>query len=570
MINTENFNYSKKHIALFADTALFSTLSINLIAPMFSVYVMFPFMEKLTLFIWSFIHVLILVFRIYLYKKLQLSLKNDSDNVMKETNTLFTLSILGTFLYAYLIWFAVLNEIPEANIFILSAVMLTLSAGSISTLVSIFPFFAFFVFVNTLSIISAVMYHGGNMFYVYAVLLTSFMVIFIKVGYSQYLLLNNLVALKDSFQNIYDKSTDGICLMQGNRFKDCNQSILQLFQYETREEFLTTHVSKMMPTYQEDGTNSIKKMLKMANKARKNGHHSFEWIYAKVDGTRFWAEVVLTKINIDGEELLHGTYRDISKRKEFEKQQEEFQSTLIFRVNEEVEKNRQKDKTMLHQSKLAQMGEMISMIAHQWRQPLSAISATSGSMSLKAQLGTLEKETLIELSQKITDYAQHLSVTIDDFRNFFREDKVKNKTSLEAIVSGTLTIVKPTLENAEIKLLVQKVSDTEINTFVSEVQQVVLNIIKNAEDALIEKKIQNPEIIIKIEGTTITISDNAGGIPEDLLEVIFEPYFSTKTKKDGTGLGLYMSKTIIQEHCDGNLSVSNNENGAVFKIDFPQ
>ncbi len=223
---------------------------------------------------------------------------------------------------------------------------------------------------------------------------------------------------------------------------------------------------------------------------------------------------------------------------------------------------------LIQQTRLAQMGEMISMIAHQWRQPLSAISATSGSLTLKARRNNLDNEIVMKLSKSITEYAQHLSTTIDDFRNFFKENKQKEEVALEEIVQSTLNIVKMSLANANIKIVTNFANSNKIYTYANEVKQVVLNIIKNSEDVLIEKNIQNPQITINLEKTTITIKDNAGGIPKDIIGKIFEPYFSTKTKKDGTGLGLYMSKTIIEDHCHGKINVYNDEYGAVFKIEL--
>jgi PAS domain S-box-containing protein len=223
---------------------------------------------------------------------------------------------------------------------------------------------------------------------------------------------------------------------------------------------------------------------------------------------------------------------------------------------------------LVQQSRLAQMGEMLSMIAHQWRQPLSAISATSGSISLKARRDGLDKDTVMELANSITKYAQHLSSTIDDFRNFFKDNKEKDTISLKEVVEATLHIVNMSLENANIKINLDLVSDKEIQTYANELKQVILNIIKNAQDVLVDKEIQNPQIDIYADNTTIVIRDNAGGIPKEIIDKIFDPYFSTKTKKDGTGLGLYMSKIIIEEHCGGKISVYNGDNGAVFKIEL--
>jgi PAS domain S-box-containing protein len=218
------------------------------------------------------------------------------------------------------------------------------------------------------------------------------------------------------------------------------------------------------------------------------------------------------------------------------------------------------------QSRLAQMGEMLSMIAHQWRQPLSAISASAVAIYLKASRGKLDDENAIKLANKIKELSQHLSSTIDDFRGFAKDNKAKIKTDFETILQSILNIVSDTLEQNNIKLNLDIKSNEQFLTYENEVKQVLLNIVKNAEDILIDNNIPDPKIDIVIENNKITIEDNAGGVPEDIIDKIFDPYFSTKMQKDGTGLGLYMSKTIIEDHCKGGLDVQNINNGARFTI----
>lgn len=245
---------------------------------------------------------------------------------------------------------------------------------------------------------------------------------------------------------------------------------------------------------------------------------------------------------------------------------EEINSSLKSKVEEEVAKNRVKNQQMMQQSRLAQMGEMISMIAHQWRQPLSSISATSGAISLKATRGKLNDKEAFELSEKITEYAQHLSITIDDFRNFFKSNKEKKEVTYKELLRAVFNIVEGSMIKENIELITRGDSSEIFSTYPSEIKQVILNLIKNAEDVLLERNILNPQIVIELDGNSLSVCDNAGGISKETIEKIFDPYFSTKLEKDGTGLGLYMSKIIIQEHCKGKLSVSNNEKGAVFKI----
>ena len=241
---------------------------------------------------------------------------------------------------------------------------------------------------------------------------------------------------------------------------------------------------------------------------------------------------------------------------------------LKRKVKEEMEKNKIKDEQLMQQSRLAQMGEMISMIAHQWRQPLSAISATVSALQMKTRLGKLNDETVYELSGKILNYVQHLSSTIDDFRNFFKPNKKKQEVTYKELVEGVMNIIEVALINKNIKLIKEFDSKIVFTTYANEVKQVILNLVKNAEDALIERDIKDPFIKIVAKGRKLVIEDNAGGIDKDIIDRIFNPYFSTKTKKDGTGLGLYMSKTIIEEHCGGRLSVENGKQGARFIIEL--
>ncbi len=263
-------------------------------------------------------------------------------------------------------------------------------------------------------------------------------------------------------------------------------------------------------------------------------------------------------------------YFDKKKLLLLEKQSEEikeFNKTLQKRIEEEVAKNREKDQQILAQSRLAQMGEMLGMIAHQWRQPINAISVTAITIDMKAQLGQLDDESAIELADKISEFTQHLSKTIDDFRDFFKPIKEKSDITYAELIQSTLDIVQQSLANKNIKIEVEIDSDVTFHTYVNELKQVLLNLIKNAEDVLIEREVENPTVKIVAKGTTLSVSDNGGGVPEEILPKIFDPYFSTK-KLNGTGLGLYMSKTIVEEHCGGKLTVHNDEEGAVFTIEL--
>lgn len=249
----------------------------------------------------------------------------------------------------------------------------------------------------------------------------------------------------------------------------------------------------------------------------------------------------------------------------------ELSLNLEKRVKEEVEKNKEKTNQLIYQARLAQMGELVNMIAHQWRQPLTAISATSSNLILQNMVnGKIDKDSLHQELNLINEYSQHLSSTIDDFRNFYKKDKQKSYINFEEVLEKALAIISPSLEKHEIKVDLEVKDKTKFFSYPSEINQVILNILKNSEDILIEKKVSNPKINISVfrekEFLCLEIDDNGGGIDENIIDKIFDPYFSTKMEKDGTGIGLYMSKLIIEEHCSGSLNVRNTKYGVSFKI----
>lgn len=275
--------------------------------------------------------------------------------------------------------------------------------------------------------------------------------------------------------------------------------------------------------------------------------------------------------------LVEQSYEDTIKSRRMIEHSLDVSSAEIREIINELEKAHEevakKDKLMFQQSRFAQMGEMINMIAHQWRQPLNLISTTTASIEFDIYFKKLDETKLLQNTTNIAHYSQHLSDTIDDFRNFFKIDKEMELTSFCHQVKSVLNITGESLLYKNIELRRDLHCKSEFMTYSNELKHVIINIIKNAEDALVEKQIENPYIQIKTYKNAATrvlqISDNAGGIPEDIIDKVFDPYFSTKNKKSGTGLGLYMSKIIIEEHCNGILQVYNRDQSAVFEIIFP-
>jgi pantetheine-phosphate adenylyltransferase len=276
------------------------------------------------------------------------------------------------------------------------------------------------------------------------------------------------------------------------------------------------------------------------NKKKDGGHY---WVYATIE------PIYDKQNNIVGYTSVR---QDITSKKEVEAQQG----------------------VIIEQSKSAAMGEMISMIAHQWRQPLQAVSILIQKLPLTKMIdGEISDEVLDQVVDDVGTQLDYMSKTIDDFRDFFRPDKAKETILVSKLVDKARDFLAYMLKVDSIDFKIIPKDDIEIQIHINEVVQVLINIIKNARDAMIEKNTQNRYIHITHyshnNNAIIEIADNAGGIPEQIIEKIFDPYFSTKTNKNGTGLGLYMSRTIIEQHSNGVLSVHNFEDGAIFKIVLP-
>ena len=243
-------------------------------------------------------------------------------------------------------------------------------------------------------------------------------------------------------------------------------------------------------------------------------------------------------------------------------------------VEQEQLKNGRQTSQMIHQSKLAQVGEMTNIIAHQWRQPLSAISATTNNLVFKLTLhDEINKKQLLSELELISTYSQHLSETINDFRSFFQGDKEPIQIKITEIIEKTMEIIMPSLKEDNISFEVNYGEPVYLKTYQNEVQQALLSIIQNAKDAIIENAISNGKITISTNKTddyvNIEILDNGGGISDVVIEKIFDSNFTTKNKNGGTGIGLYISKMIIESHCSGKLTAKNQSNGVIFKISLP-
>ena len=256
------------------------------------------------------------------------------------------------------------------------------------------------------------------------------------------------------------------------------------------------------------------------------------------------------------------------------KELEELNQSLEEKVKKEIEKNREKEQFLVQKSKFIALGEMISNIAHQWRQPLSELSSILMFIKFKYSINALDSKTMDQKSLEADRVLEFMSQTIDDFRNFFMPKKEKEEFFLYKTVDVVINIISSTLKNYNIKLEIQIDKNIILKTYLNEYQQVLLNIINNAKDVLIEKKIKKPYIKITAyeEDTYIVlyVEDNGGGVLVEPKGKIFEPYFTTKEDSNGTGIGLYMSKIIVDKNMKGKLRVRNTKDGAKFAIFVPK
>ncbi len=252
---------------------------------------------------------------------------------------------------------------------------------------------------------------------------------------------------------------------------------------------------------------------------------------------------------------------------------DELNKDLDKKVKEEVAKRQKQEALLIHQSRLAAMGEMIGAIAHQWRQPLNALSLVHQNLHIRYKTGILEEEFMLHHMEKSDRLIQKMSSTIDDFRDFFKPNKHIEPFNIKSTILATVDLVDAQIKNQNITLHVNCDEDFVIRGLQGEFSQVILNLLNNAKDMLVERRSAKPVITIEVKKhadsiMTIIVRDNAGGIPDAIIDKIYDPYFTTKDEGKGTGIGLYMSKIIIENNMSGKLHAFNDSEGANFVIEL--
>ena len=339
----------------------------------------------------------------------------------------------------------------------------------------------------------------------------------------------------------------------------------------SKDELCSLTIFDIDPEINPERMLALKEILDEAGSAT---HYSTQ---RRKDGSTFPVEITANTIDFRGKRYGISFVKDITERKRMEEelilqqmQLRKLNSTLEERVQAEVKKNREKDVMLIQQNRQAALGEILDHIAHQWKHPLATISLTA--YLLKTD-NALNRDTVEETTGGIINQVNHLTQMLNDYRDFYRPDKEKSVFLIIEGIDKALSFITPVLSNESIEVEVHADPDLYALGYLKEYAQVILNLLSNARDAFRERKVKRSKIVVKgflkNKMAVVTVTDNAGGINETVLGSIFEMNFTTKEKSGGTGIGLYMSRSIIESDMGGDLTATNVAGGAQFCIRLP-
>jgi len=358
----------------------------------------------------------------------------------------------------------------------------------------------------------------------------------------------NLEKSYHQIEAVINTTIESIIVSQNYKCIDFNESALKLFKITNKHDALGKHPLDFIA---QESKELVKKKIILDNA------DLYEAMIVTMDGEKIPVLLKGTNIIVDGKYLRISSIIDISELKD-------------------------RESKLISQSKLASMGEMIGNIAHQWRQPLSVISTSATGMHMQKEMGLLTDDEFYKYCEVINEHSQFLSQTIDDFRNFIKGDSKPVRFDLKNDTDSFIKLVDATIKRNNITIILDLEENIHIQGYPNELIQCFMNIFNNAKDALVENNNEDDRFIfisqiISENNVIIEFKDNAGGIPEDIINKVFEPYFTTKHKSQGTGLGLHMSYNLVTNGMKGTLEVKNDEydfngkhyKGASFNIIIP-
>lgn len=373
---------------------------------------------------------------------------------------------------------------------------------------------------------------------------------------------------KRYMQQILDVQNTIIVVFKEDEIIQCNQRLLDYFNLSSLDEFLRIHqcICDMVVKAPECINAELFKKWIQSQKNK---------LDIKVALTRHDNEIRIFKVTKSDLETGNNETQTIISMHDVT-EMDNYRNALQNKFNAATEEIRNQQDRLIAQSRSAALGEMFDNIAHQWRQPIGAINNAIINAEFAFELGGMSNEEILDTFRQINTYTEFLSKTIDDFRNFSNPDKDKTTFTPHEIIRQTIGIIQGSYSENAIALTYEPTEEEMLYSLYGpqgEFSQVVLNILNNALDAFKEHKPSNRNVEIRVHQQNsmliIQVKDNAGGISEHVLPKIFDPYFSTKNKAQGTGIGLYMSKTIIEKHFQGRLEATNEGEGALFTITVP-
>jgi signal transduction histidine kinase len=465
-------------------------------------------------------------------------------------NTLLKYYLVTIFLNATLfgvIYHAAILYADELQVLILSAFLSTIIAGAMATLSPVFHAVFIFIFTSLSLFASSLLIAGeSTTYYTLALLVIFYMIITLTASLNIFRSLNSAMEQKEhlksknrNFQKLLDVLMESVVIYdKEKKIIDINESGLKLLKIDDAKSVIGKEITEFIPEYE---LKKVYASLKMEHSGpyeidlRKNGGEIFPALFSGHD------------VVLDDKELRIGTIMDITPLK-------------------------QKDQLLFQQSRQAAMGEMIGNIAHQWRQPLNTLSLIMQNIYYSYKDELLTTEQLEHSTQKGQAIMENMSKTIDDFRNFFSTQKVPHLFSISESIHSAVELIAASYQQNNIALEFDLDESAQLLGHSNEFAQVILNLLSNAKDAFMQRQSSPAVVTIKSyqdNGTIIvTVEDNAGGIADDIINKVFEPYFTTKHKDVGTGIGLYMSKMIIK-NMEGQIQVENYNSGALFRITLP-
>jgi len=392
---------------------------------------------------------------------------------------------------------------------------------------------------------------------------------------------------EEKYSTLFNTSYNPIAIIgEDGSLSDVNGEMVAQFGYE-RSELLQMFLEMLVVK------EHVPRVEEILNKMNKTKKWSFELDFVKSWGDVFNAEISASRLEIGGRTFIQLVIMDVTSRKKASELLNRRQEYLEKKVEQEVQKRRQNERLMMQQSKMAAMGQMMSAIAHQWRQPLNTIAIFVQDFEDSYKHGELDEAYVRDLVQQSMKQINFMSKTIDDFKNFFKPDKDEVVFELCRETANSTSLLGVQLTRNGIELIIEfngkRVQYTDFDSFEPETEakiyvkgfpnefkQVLLNLVQNARDAVSDRMEEDSSVrgVIEVSVSerdglaTVSVTDNGAGIPKDIAERIFEPYFSTKEEGKGTGVGLYMSKIIIEQNMRGRLYFETMNQGTRFIVEL--